>query len=72
MSFFDGVVACNQTGGGTHQWDEPERITSALTGASDWKQRCGGCGVTAWGSSPAEAMDHAREIDRANRAGRLA
>lgn len=72
MSFFEGVPECNESNGGVHPWSEAESITSALTGHTDWKQRCGGCGVTTWGSTPAEAMDNAREVDRANRAGRLA
>jgi hypothetical protein len=60
MGFFSGVKECNEQNGGSHKW-----------GSSDYAQKCGGCGVTSWGSTPGEAMDNARNVDRANRDGRL-
>jgi len=71
VSFFDGVQDCNATNGGAHPWGEAEARTSRVTGRTDYAQQCGDCGVTAWGSTPAEAMDRAREFDRANRRGGL-
>lgn len=71
MGFFSGVKECNEKNGGRHPFGEPEP-RGRFDGGTDYSQRCGDCGVTAWGSSPAEAMDRARDVDRANRDGRLA
>ncbi len=71
MGFFDGVLKCNADNGGAHRWGQPEARTSELTGRTDHAQRCDGCGVTTWGKTSAEAMDRARDVDRANRRGRF-
>jgi hypothetical protein len=55
MSFFGGVRECNEQNGGAHPFGEPEP-RRRVDGGTDYSQRCGGCGVTSWGSSPAEAM----------------
>jgi hypothetical protein len=71
MAFMDGVINCNQSHGGRHAWGEAKAVTSTVTGRTDHKQTCGDCGVSAWGSSRAEANAAAQATDRAHRQGRL-
>ena len=66
MGFFDGVKDCNAAHDGGHPWGE---VKPGLFG--DFAQTCDGCGVTAWGKTPQDAMQTAQDTDRANRAGRL-
>lgn len=56
---------------GKHDWSEPQR--SELWGNVSHYVKCGrgDCEVKSWGDSPAEAMAHAQDFDRAQREGRL-